>query len=117
MCTAFGKFTGFTVLVARKNTADAGRPQTTMVYVHYMPNTILNLGTGWSFLLSIGPVPLYFRGKGLWYPLNRKLCGPQSCLDVLEKCFPLPGPELWTVIAVAWQQHLLRYSDSPHTWK
>lgn len=93
MCTAFSKFTGFTVLVGGKNTADAGRPQMTMLHAHCMLNTMLNLGTGWSCLLSAGPVSLYFRGKGLWYPLNRKLCGPKNSLDVLEKFFPLPGHE------------------------
>jgi hypothetical protein len=39
---------------------------------------ILNLGTTWRWLISFTPRPLYPQGKSPWYPLDRRLGGPQS---------------------------------------
>jgi hypothetical protein len=45
------------------------------------------------------PRPLYPWGKSPWYPLDRRLGGPQSHLDDVEKrkFFTLPGLELRTL--------------------
>lgn len=32
-----------------------------------------NLGTGWRWVVSFTPLPLYARGRGLRYPLDRRL--------------------------------------------
>jgi hypothetical protein len=39
---------------------------------------ILDLGTRWRWVVSFTPQPLYPRGKSPWYPLDRRLGGPQS---------------------------------------
>jgi len=39
---------------------------------------IPSLGTRWRRMVSLTPRPLYLRGKNPWYPLNRRLGGPQS---------------------------------------
>jgi hypothetical protein len=39
---------------------------------------ILDLGTRWRFVVSFTPRPLYSQGKSPWYPLDRRLGGPQS---------------------------------------
>jgi hypothetical protein len=39
---------------------------------------ILDLGTRWRWVVSFTPRPLYLQGKSPWYPLDRKLDGPQS---------------------------------------
>jgi hypothetical protein len=39
---------------------------------------ILDLGTRWRWVVSFTPRPLYPRGKSPWYPLDRRLGGPQS---------------------------------------
>jgi hypothetical protein len=39
---------------------------------------ILNLGSRWRWVVSFTPRPLYLQGKSPWYPLDRKLGGPQS---------------------------------------
>jgi len=38
----------------------------------------LKLGTTWKWLVTLTPRQLYPRGKSPWYPLNRRLSGPQS---------------------------------------
>jgi hypothetical protein len=38
----------------------------------------INLGTRWRWVVSLTPLPLYPRGKSSWYPLDRRLGGPQS---------------------------------------
>jgi hypothetical protein len=40
--------------------------------------TILDFGTGWRWVVSFTPRPLYSQGNILRYPLDRKLGGPQS---------------------------------------
>jgi len=55
---------------------------------------IINLGTRWRWVVSFTPRPLYPRGKSPWYPLDRRICGPQSRSgrDGEEKnSQPLPG--------------------------
>jgi hypothetical protein len=36
------------------------------------------LGTIWRCVISFTPRPLYPQGKSPWYPLDRRLGGPQS---------------------------------------
>jgi hypothetical protein len=39
---------------------------------------ILDLGTRWRWVVSFTPQLLYPQGKSPWYPLDRRLDGPQS---------------------------------------
>jgi hypothetical protein len=39
---------------------------------------ILELGTKWKRVVSFTPRPIYPQGKGPWFPLDRRLGGPQS---------------------------------------
>jgi hypothetical protein len=39
---------------------------------------ILDLGTRWRWVVSFTPRPLCFHEKSPWYPLDRRLGGPQS---------------------------------------
>jgi hypothetical protein len=39
---------------------------------------ILNLSTRWRSVVSFMPWPLYPQGKSPWYPLYRRLGGPQN---------------------------------------
>jgi hypothetical protein len=39
---------------------------------------ILDLGTRWKLVVNFTPRPLYPPGKSPWYPLYRRLGGPQS---------------------------------------
>jgi hypothetical protein len=39
---------------------------------------ILNLATRWRWVVSFTPRPLYSQVKDTWYPLDRRLGGPQS---------------------------------------
>jgi hypothetical protein len=39
---------------------------------------ILDLRTTWKRVVSFTPRQLYPQGKSTWYPLDRKLGGPQS---------------------------------------
>jgi hypothetical protein len=39
---------------------------------------ILDLSTRWRRVFSFTPLPLYPQGKSPWYPLDRRLGGPQS---------------------------------------
>jgi hypothetical protein len=38
---------------------------------------IIDLGTRWRWVVSFTPRPLYSQGKNPWYPLDRRLGGPQ----------------------------------------
>jgi hypothetical protein len=49
-------------------------------------STILDLGTGWRWVVSFTTQPLYFQGKSPRYPLDRRL-GEEKNL------FPLPATE------------------------
>jgi hypothetical protein len=44
------------------------------VYLH----AFFDLGTGWRWVVSFTPRPFYPQGKSPWYPLDRRLGGPQS---------------------------------------
>jgi hypothetical protein len=57
----------------------------------------LDLGISWRWVVSFTPRPIYPRGKSPRYPLNKRLCGPQSRSG--KNIFPLPGiePRLWSL--------------------
>jgi hypothetical protein len=43
-----------------------------------IPPCILDFSTRWRWLVSFMPEPLHPQGKSPWYPLDRRLGGPQS---------------------------------------
>jgi hypothetical protein len=54
---------------------------------------IVDLGTGWSCVVSFAPRPFYPQRKSPWYPLDRRLGGPQSrsgCGGEEKNSQPLP---------------------------
>jgi hypothetical protein len=56
----------------------------------------LDFGTRWRWVVSFTPRPLYPQGKSPWYPLDRRLGGPQSrsgCGDEEKNSQPPPGIE------------------------
>jgi hypothetical protein len=58
---------------------------------------ILDLCTRWRWVVNFTPRPLYPQGENPWYPLDRRLGGPQSRSgsDGKEKnSQPLPGLDL-----------------------
>jgi hypothetical protein len=60
---------------------------------------ILWPGTSWRWVVSFMPQLLYLQGKRPWYPLDRRLGGPQSQSGhrVEEKnSQPLSGIDLWS---------------------
>jgi hypothetical protein len=71
-------------------------------------------------VVAFTPRPLYFRRKSPQYPLDRRLGGPQSGLDDVEKrkFLTLPGLELRHLGHLARTQSLyrLRYPGSPINW-
>jgi hypothetical protein len=57
---------------------------------------VLDLGTRWRWVVSFTSRPLYPQGKNPWYPLNRRLGGPQSRSGrggEEKNSQPLPGLE------------------------
>jgi hypothetical protein len=46
--------------------------------VNVQLHSFFDLCTRWSWVVSFTPQPLYPQGKSPWYPLDRKLGGPQS---------------------------------------
>jgi hypothetical protein len=57
---------------------------------------ILDLGPRWSLVVSFTPRTLYPHGKSPWYPLDRRLGGPQSRSGrggEEKNSYPLPGLE------------------------
>jgi hypothetical protein len=57
---------------------------------------ILDLGTRWRWVVSFTPRPPYLQGKSPWYPLDRRLGGPQSrsgCGGEEKNSQPLPRLE------------------------
>jgi hypothetical protein len=48
-------------------------------------STILDLGIRWRRVVSFTPRSLYSQRKIPKYPLDRRLCGPQTGLDAVEK--------------------------------
>jgi hypothetical protein len=64
-------------------------------------STILDLDIRSRWVVSFTPRPLYSRGKSPWYPLDRRLGGPQSWsvpCGVEINLLPLPGIEPRTSI-------------------
>jgi hypothetical protein len=64
----------------------------------------LDLGTRWRWVVSFTPRPLYPKGKGPWYKLDRRPYGPrsQSGRGGEEKnSQPLPGLEQPIIQSVA----------------
>jgi hypothetical protein len=57
---------------------------------------ILDLGIRWKLVVSFMPPLLYPSGKSHWYPLDRRMGGPQSqsgCCGGNKNLLPLPGIE------------------------
>jgi hypothetical protein len=56
----------------------------------------IDLGTRWRWVVSFTPRPLYPQGKSPWYPLDRRVGGPQSRSgrgSEQKNSQPLPGNE------------------------
>jgi hypothetical protein len=91
---------------------------------------ILYLGTRWRWVVSFKPRPLYPQGKRPWYPVNRRLDGPQirsglggeqknsQPLPRLEPPIIQPVPQRYTTelswllleIRVGWETYALSAS-------
>jgi hypothetical protein len=41
-------------------------------------HAFFDLGTRWRWVVNFTPQPLYTQGRSPWYPLGRRLGGPQS---------------------------------------
>jgi hypothetical protein len=66
--------------------------------------SILDLGSRWRSVVSFTPRPLYPQGKSPWYPLDKKLGGPQSRSGgggEEKNSQPLPGLEAPIIQPVA----------------
>jgi hypothetical protein len=50
---------------------------------------ILDLGTIWRWMVNFTPRPFYPQGKSPWYPLDRRLDGPQT--QWWRRKFPAPA--------------------------
>jgi hypothetical protein len=48
-------------------------------------STILDLSSRWRWMVNFTSLPIYPRGKSLWYPLNRWLGGPQNRLTLRRR--------------------------------
>jgi hypothetical protein len=55
---------------------------------------IHDIGTRWRWVVSFTSQPLYLRGNGPPYPLDRRPCGPRAGLDAMEKRKILSVPEV-----------------------
>jgi hypothetical protein len=66
------------LLKTRRVTVEVFDPVSTRVGSGYIDPHFLDLGTSWRWVVSFTPRPLYPRGKGPRYPLDRRLSGPQS---------------------------------------
>jgi hypothetical protein len=58
---------GFPVLLTKHHAVKA-----------YWGHAFFDLGTMWKWVVSFTPQPLCPQGKSPWYPINRRLGGPQS---------------------------------------
>jgi len=47
--------------------------------------SILNLGTGWRWVTSLMPRPLYLQRKSPWYQLIGGWMGPRDSMKILDK--------------------------------
>jgi hypothetical protein len=91
---------------------------------------IRDLGTRWRWVVSFTPWPLYFRGKGHWYPWNRRVDGAQSrsgrggeekifhycrCRE-LNRCRPASKPtvlpeSIRISFSVEWNELIIMYGE------
>jgi hypothetical protein len=56
---------------------------------------ILDLGTRWRWAVSLTDRPLYPQGESQWYPLDKRLGGPQNqCGHAGEEKNSQPRPEI-----------------------
>jgi hypothetical protein len=65
---------------------------------------ILGFSTRWRWVVSFTPLSLYLQGKSPWYPLDRRLGGPQSRSgrgSEEKNSQPLPGLEPSNIQPVA----------------
>jgi hypothetical protein len=65
---------------------------------------ILDLGTRWRWVVSFTPQLIYPQGKSPWYPLDRRLGGPQNRSGRAgeeKNSQPLPGLEPQIIQPVA----------------
>jgi hypothetical protein len=82
---------------------------------------ILDLGTRWTWVVSLTPRPLYPQGKSPWYPLDGRRGGPQSRsgLGGVEKnSQPLSGlePPIMQPVAQRYTTELSRLLLA-HSWR
>jgi hypothetical protein len=83
---------------------------------------IPDLGTRWRWVVSITRRPLYFHGKSPWYPLDRRLSGPQKRSGrgkenkKKKNAQPLPGLEP-PIIQAAAQRYTIELSRHLRTTK
>jgi hypothetical protein len=82
---------------------------------------ILDLGTGWRWVVSFTHRPLYHQGKSPWYQLDRRLGGPQSWSGSGGEettCQALPGLETLIIqpVAQCYATALLIYIYLRETW-
>jgi hypothetical protein len=78
----------------------------------------LDLGTSWRWVVNFTPRPLYPRGKCAWYPLYRRLGGPQRCSGRHgeDKILSPPGLELRLLCPPARSKSLYRLSYRGSSW-
>jgi hypothetical protein len=75
---------------------------------------IINLNTRWKWMVSFTPRPLCTQGKSPWYPLDRRLGGPQSRSGrggEEKNSEPLPGllPTIIQPVAQRYAAELSRF--------
>jgi hypothetical protein len=83
---------GKVVPALKKSTKPCRRMGRSELQLH----AFFDLGTRWRWVVSFTPRPLYPRGKRPWYPLSRRLGGPQSRSGrggVEKNSHPLPAFE------------------------
>jgi hypothetical protein len=74
---------------------------------------IFDLGTRWRWVVSFTPWPLYPQGKSPWYPLDRRLGGPQrrswhSSEEKNSQLLPGLEPPIFQSIAQRYTNELSR---------
>jgi hypothetical protein len=82
---------------------------------------ILDLGIRWRWTISFKSRPLYPQEKSRWYPLDRRLDGPQSQSGrggEVKNSQPLPGlePSIIQPVGPRYTTELSRLLKYPCTW-
>jgi hypothetical protein len=82
---------------------------------------ILDLGTRWRWVVSFTPRPLYLQRKSPWYPLDRRLSGPQSQCGYggeEKNSRPFPGlhPPLIQPVAQRYTTELWNFQETWALW-